>query len=77
MPIVYWSIDSGDTWRDVPDSDRISLLAKKAGGMVSLAHDFDRSDESRRQFVIESTRSVLAAAKEKHMSVLTVSELFK
>ena len=77
VPIVYWSIDSGDTWREIPNSDRVSLLAKKTGGTVSLAHDFDRSDESRRQFVLESTRSALAAAKEKNMSILTVSELFE
>lgn len=77
VPIVYWSVDSGDTWPIVPKSDRLSLLMKKTGGMVSLTHDFDRSDDSRRQFVLESTRLALAAAKEKNMSVLTVSELFK
>jgi peptidoglycan/xylan/chitin deacetylase (PgdA/CDA1 family) len=77
VPIVYWSIDSGDTWREKPSTDRVSLLAKKTGGMVSLAHDFDRSDDSRKQFVLESTRLALVAAKETNMSILTVSELFK
>lgn len=77
VPIVYWSIDSGDTWPEMPNSDRVSLLVKKTGGMVSLAHDFDRSDGSRREFVLESTRLALAAAKEKNMPVMTISELFK
>ena len=77
VPIVYWSVDSGDTWPEKPSSDRAALLAKKVGGMVSLAHDFDRSDDSRRQFVLEYTRSALAAAKENNMSILTLSELFK
>jgi len=75
VPIVYWSIDSGDTWREKPDSRRVALLAEKAGGAVSLAHDFDRSNENTSQFVVESVRAALAMAAEKGMRVLTVSEL--
>ena len=74
-PIVYWSIDSGDTWREKPDSRRVAMLAEKAGGAVSLAHDFDRSNENTSQFVVESVRAALAMAAEKGMRVLTVSEL--
>jgi len=75
VPIVYWSIDSGDTWREKPDSRRVAMLAEKAGGAVSLAHDFDRSNENTSQFVVESVRAALAMAAEKGMRVLTVSEL--
>ena len=75
VPIVYWSIDSGDTWRSKPNSDRIALLAKKIGGAISLAHDFDRGDDSYDELVLESTRMTLNMAKERNMSVLTVSEL--
>jgi peptidoglycan/xylan/chitin deacetylase (PgdA/CDA1 family) len=75
MPIVYWSGDSGDTWSAKPESNRLALLAKEAGGMVSLAHDFDRSDDKADRFVLESVRSALAMAKEHDMCLLTVSEL--
>ncbi len=75
VPIVYWSIDSGDTWREKPDSRRVALLAEKAGGAVSLAHDFDRSNENTSRFVVESVRAALAMAADKDMRVLTVSEL--
>jgi peptidoglycan/xylan/chitin deacetylase (PgdA/CDA1 family) len=75
VPIVYWSIDSGDTWRRQPDSLRVALLAEKTGGAVSLAHDFDRSNENTSRFVVESVRAALAMAADKGMRVLTVSEL--
>ena len=74
-PIIYWSVDSGDTWQSKPGSQRIALLAKKDGGAVSLAHDFDRSDDSVDRLVLESVRSVLAMAGEENMRVLTASEL--
>ena len=75
VPIVYWSIDSGDTWRRQPNSLRVALLAEKTGGAVSLAHDFDRSNENTSRFVVESVRAALAMAADKGMRVLTVSEL--
>ena len=74
-PIIYWSVDSGDTWQSQPSSRRVALLAKKDGGAVSLAHDFDRSDDSVDQFVLESVRSVLEIAQDQKMQVLTASEL--
>ena len=75
VPIVYWSIDSGDTWRQQPDNLRVALLAEKTGGAVSLAHDFDRSNENTSRFVVESVRAALAMAADNGMQVLTVSEL--
>ena len=75
VPIVYWSVDSGDTWKELPDSLRVAQLAEKAGGVVSLAHDFDRKNENRSRYVVESVRAALAMAANKDMRVLTVSEL--
>lgn len=74
VPIVYWSLDLGDTWRLKPDSQRLALLVKKAGGAVILAHDFDRSDNSADQLVLESVRSALAIAKETGIETLNVSK---
>ena len=75
VPIVYWTDDSGDTWKSKPQSDRIAILATNAGGTVSLAHDFNRPDEKAERLVLESVRLALAAAKEKGMRILTISEL--
>jgi peptidoglycan/xylan/chitin deacetylase (PgdA/CDA1 family) len=75
VPVVYWSLDSGDTWREKPDSRRVAMLAEKAGGAVSLTHDFDRSNENTSRFVVESVRAALAMAADRGMQVLTVSEL--
>jgi peptidoglycan/xylan/chitin deacetylase (PgdA/CDA1 family) len=75
VPIVYWSLDSGDTWREKPDSRKVAMSAEKAGGAVSVAHDFDRSDENMSRLVVESVRAALAMAADKGMRVMTVSEL--
>lgn len=75
VPIVYWSVDLGDTWMVKLDAQRIALLAEKAGGAVSLAHDFDRSDDSVDSLVLESVRFALEMAKEKGMQTLTCSQL--
>lgn len=75
VPIVYWSVDSGDTWREKPDSLRVAQLAERAGGAVLLAHDFDRKNKNTSRYVVESVRAALAMAADKGMQVLTVSEL--
>jgi peptidoglycan/xylan/chitin deacetylase (PgdA/CDA1 family) len=77
VPIVYWLVDSGDTWKLKPDSQRIAVLAEQAGGAVSLAHDFDRSNDSVDRFVLESTSSALEMAKRTGMTIITCSELLR
>lgn len=75
VPIVYWSADSGDTWPVKPESNSLALTAGKKGGAVCLAHDFDRSNDKTDRFVLDSTRAALAMAQERHMCILTVSQL--
>ncbi len=76
VPIVYWSVDLGDTWLETIDPHRIAHLAKEAGGAVSLAHDFDRSDDTADSLILESVRSALTMAQQTGMQVLTCSQLF-
>jgi peptidoglycan/xylan/chitin deacetylase (PgdA/CDA1 family) len=73
VPIIYWTIDCGDTWETKPSCNMIAEAVKK-GGAVVLAHDFDRDDEDANQYVIGSIQSALAIAKDKGMQILTVSE---
>jgi peptidoglycan/xylan/chitin deacetylase (PgdA/CDA1 family) len=75
VPVVYWSLDSADTWATKPEISRLAQLARRAGGAVSLAHDFDRSNDKADRFVLESLRSALAMAKEDDMRLMTVSQL--
>lgn len=75
VPIVYWSLDSRDTWREKPDCQMIVQLAVKTGGAVLLVHDFDRKNKDTSRYVIESVRAALAMAADKGMRVLPVSEL--
>jgi len=75
IPIVYWSVDTGDVWQVKPDRERLAMLLGQTGGMVCLAHDFDRSNESAGQLMLDSLRTVLSAAEKNRMQILTVSEL--
>jgi peptidoglycan/xylan/chitin deacetylase (PgdA/CDA1 family) len=75
VPIIYWTVDSGDTWQVKPDSNRIAIMVEKMGGAVTLAHDFDRKNIDTSRFVIESVRAAIAMAINRGMRVLTISEL--
>lgn len=78
VPIVYWSIVSGDTWpSDRIDSRRAGALTRQQCGGVVLIHDFDRSDDSLDGTVIEMVRSVLTAVRQGNMQTKTVSELLE
>ncbi len=76
VPIAYWTLDSGDTQPQHKQSQQRALhLARKAGGAVILAHDFDRSDNNADQMFLESTRLTLEMAKETSMKMQTYSQL--
>jgi len=76
VPICYWTLVSGDTWPvEKRNSRRVAELAGKAGGGVSLAHDFDRADDSVDEFVLKSLGAVLETAGRSGMKVMTLSEL--
>ncbi len=77
VPIVYWSVDAGDTWLVKPDSRRLATLLEQTGGMVCLVHDCDRNSESVNRLVLDSVRSVLSVAEKKGMQMLTLSGLLQ
>ena len=74
-PIVYWSLDSGDTRSPRPPVAEVVAAAREAGGAVLLAHDFDRDEKGVGQLVQELTRGLLGMARETDMKVLAVLEL--
>jgi peptidoglycan/xylan/chitin deacetylase (PgdA/CDA1 family) len=78
IPIIYWTLDTRDTWSRVyRDKNRITTLAKKAGGAVTLSHDFDRSDDISERFVVKSIQSILTMTQQSDLQTLTVSQLME
>ena len=76
IPIFYWTLVSGDTWpAEKRDSRRSATLAAKTGGAVVLAHDFDRDNDDVDQMVIDTVDASLVMAREKGMTVMSLSEL--
>jgi len=74
--LILCALVSGDTWpAEERDSQRITLLTRKIGGALVLAHDFDRTNEDVENMVLDCIRSALSMAKETGMRVLTVSQL--
>mgnify|MGYP001134074292 CR=1 FL=1 len=76
IPILYWTLLSGDTWPvGKRDSQRAALLARKTGGAVVLAHDFDRTGNDIDKMVLDSISLCLVTAQETGMKVMVLSEL--
>ena len=75
---VWWTVDSGDTWRLLPKPEAVLGQVERAGGGVVLMHDFDRSgggEADRRHYVLELTRQLLELAGRRGWKVRPVGEL--
>jgi len=70
-PIVYWTVDTGDT----RPGSKCCLKRALLGGAVTLAHDFDRTDASINEAVLESTEEALNLARQTGMKVVPVCQL--
>lgn len=77
VPVVYWTLVSGDTWpADKRDSKRAALLARNAGGAVILAHDFnERMNPDIEAMTLESLCLSLNMSQEVGMETQTLSQL--
>lgn len=72
--VVWWTIDSGDTHRELPTPESVAERVVRAGGGVVLMHDFDRGPE-RAEFVLKTTQCILDAANRHELRVVRLSEL--
>ncbi len=76
IPIVYWTIDCGDTWLGRPRyQDQAANLCRAHRGGVVLLHDFDRSTREVDSYVLGALQSVLAVAQDTHLTVSTSSQI--
>jgi hypothetical protein len=72
--MAWWTVDSGDTHRALPDPESITDAVARAHGGVVLLHDFDRSAE-RGKFVLQVTESLLRAAQRDGLNVCCYRDL--
>jgi peptidoglycan/xylan/chitin deacetylase (PgdA/CDA1 family) len=75
--IVFWTIDSGDTHKSLPDTEAIVDRLVENGGGVVLMHSFDRKPDvdGRQDYVLKLTQRLIEAAKERGLKVCTCAEL--
>ena len=70
--VGWWTIDSGDTWRQPPAPSAVAEAVETAGGGVVLLHDFDRETpdaNERAEHVIAVVRQCVEAARRMGLSV--------
>jgi peptidoglycan-N-acetylglucosamine deacetylase len=72
--LVWWTVDSGDTWTQRPEPQQIvdRVLANRGG--VVLMHDSNRGAEHA-AYVLDLTRRLAAATRTAGLSVMTLNEL--
>jgi peptidoglycan-N-acetylglucosamine deacetylase len=76
VPICYWTVDSTDTADGaVWNHEHAADIVRRDGGGVVLLHDHDRMAEETHQAVIDTLNKALDVADEKHLRVMTFSEL--
>jgi len=77
--VAFWTLDSGDTHRSLPNAHQITQTAQDSGGAVVLMHSFDRNTrkQEKEAYIIDLTDALLQMAKEQGWQVCTWSELYK
>jgi len=73
-PIVWWTIDSGDTHCVVPEASLVAEKVRREKGGIVLMHDLDRT-QARNDFVIEVTTALLDIAEREGFQIIPVEEL--
>lgn len=71
---AWWTIDSGDTWAELPPVDDVVARVEREGGGVVLLHDFERSGE-RAGFVLEVTERLLELARQRQLEIRPLGEI--
>ncbi len=69
--VVWWTLDSGDTWEQRPSPESVAERMIASGGGVVLLHDFDGT-QAHDEFVLATTRTLLEAARTHGIRVRTL-----
>lgn len=76
-PLVWWTHDSGDTFKTLPHPKRIVEQTARDGGGVALLHDKDRSDSTFSSFVRNTTRDLINIARTEGFRFLTAGKILE
>lgn len=76
VPIIYWTVDSHDTWSWKSGSPSYQLLSKRmSNGGVLLVHDFDRFTDERDQYVLDVIKLALDMSQNNNLRICTLSQM--
>lgn len=76
-PIDWWTVDSGDTWDDLPSPEPAAdRIVREQGGVV-LLHDFDRATNAgvRADYVLRTADMIIRRARDSGLRFGTMSDL--
>lgn len=76
--IVYWTIDSLDTWaKDKRNPKHAAERIRSDGGGIVLFHDFDRATDRTDDYVLDSLKAVIKAGQEMQLTFLSIDRLYR
>ena len=73
-PVWWWTIDSGDTYDVLPSTTQVVEQLRRVGGGIVLMHDLGRT-QSRNDFVLKLTSSLLDTAQREGFQIKPIREL--
>jgi peptidoglycan-N-acetylglucosamine deacetylase len=74
VPVSWWTLDSGDTHKVLPNTAQVAAAVRKNGGDVVLMHDINRT-QNRNDFVLQLTSALLDVAESESLQILPLTEL--
>ncbi len=78
VPIVYWTIDSLDTWAiDKRDVNHAAERIRSDGGGIILFHDFDRTTNQTDDYVLDSLKAVIKAGQDMQLTFSSIDQLYR
>jgi len=72
--VWWWTIDSGDTQKVVPNKEKLLETVRRQNGGIILMHDLERTKE-RDSFVLDATAALLKLAAQESLSIVTLTQL--
>ena len=78
IKIIFWTVDSGDTYLTLPGPDSIIKKVIRDHGAVVLLHSYDRvlhDKDERCEYVLNLTQQLLITAEQYNLKVCTINEL--
>jgi len=78
VPIVYWTIDSLDTWeKDKRNANHAAERIRSEGGGIILFHDFDRETDQTDDYVLDSLKTVIKTGQDMQLTFSSIDQLYK